>query len=77
MLHDTVYTLLGHNTSLKTLGKQGLMQSCCLPKTNASHDPQQEFEQVLCAAAVCGSSDDAQAQWPASNKAASVSAVHH
>ncbi len=44
--------------------------------TNASHDPEREFEQVLCVAAACGSSDDAQAQMPASNKAASVSAMH-
>lgn len=57
-------------------GKQALVQSCCLPTTNASHDPQREFEKVLCVAAACDSSDDAQAQMPASNEAASVS-VHH
>ena len=38
--------------------------------TNTSHDPRREFEQVLCVAAACGSSDDAQAQTPAGNKAA-------
>ncbi len=45
--------------------------------TNASHDPRCECEQVLYIAAACGSSDDAQAQTPAGNKAASVSAFHH
>jgi len=43
--------------------------------TNASHDPRREFEQVLCVAA-CGSSDGAQAQAPAGNKAASASAMY-
>ena len=40
--------------------------------TNASHDPRREFEHVLCVAAACGSSDDAQARTPAGNKAASA-----
>lgn len=68
MLPDTVYTLLGCKTILKTHGKQGLMQFCCIPMTNASHDPPREFEQVLCIAAACGSSGDAQAQMPAATK---------